>query len=72
MMQKWVLFSPGSPCGSSGLWSCGMSTDTKGVRDTRGAEGAQEMGATGCASLHHPDMQNEPKILAEEAEGDSL
>lgn len=44
-----------------------MSTDTKG-----GAEDAQEMGATGCASLHHLDMQNEPKILAEEAEGDSL
>lgn len=40
--------------------------------DTCGVEDAQEMGASGCGSLHHLDMQNEPKILAEEAEGDSL
>jgi len=28
------------------------------------------MGASDCGSLHHFDMQNESKILAEEAEGD--
>lgn len=30
------------------------------------------MGARDCGTLHHLDMQNESKILAEEAEGDSL
>lgn len=30
------------------------------------------MGASDCGSLHHFVMQNESKILAEEAEGDSL
>lgn len=30
------------------------------------------MRASDCGSLHHFDMQNKSKILAEEAEGDSL
>lgn len=30
------------------------------------------MGASDCGSLHYFDMQNESKILAEEAESDSL
>lgn len=28
------------------------------------------MGASDCGSLHHLDMQNESKVLAEEAESD--
>lgn len=40
--------------------------------DTCGAYDAQNMGTIGCGSLHHLDMQNGPKILAEEAQGESL
>lgn len=69
LLEEFYLFSLFLTLAAVGCKATALTLSQMVLGNTCGAQG---MGATGCGNLHHLDMQNEPKILAEEAEGESL